>query len=365
MSLILNGTTGLSNVDGTAAAPAIIGTDTNTGIFFPAADTIAFAEGGAEAMRIDSSGNVGIGTSSPAYKVDVTGAIRATNTSNTTVASAGFDATTSWGLEITNASTTAGSGAGIYFLGGTNSESYIGNLYESSGAGALSFQTRVSGSRAERMRIDSSGNLLVGTTSHLYANTSRANIKAVANSYGATISSLTAGYQSLTLLNEATSGTRSFVQFSLNANGSTDVGSITSTGTTTVYGTTSDYRLKENIAPMTGALAKVAQLKPVTYKWKSDGSDSQGFIAHELQAVVPECVVGEKDAVKEQQYEVTSAVKDDEGNIVTEAVMGTRIAPVYQGIDTSFLVATLTAAIQELKAIVDTQAARITALEAA
>jgi len=112
-------------------------------------------------------------------------------------------------------------------------------------------------------------------------------------------------------------------------------------------------------------LAKVAQLKPVTYKWKSDGSDSQGFIAHELQAVVPECVVGEKDAVKEQQYEVTSAVKDDEGNIVTEAVMGTRIAPVYQGIDTSFLVATLTAAIQELKAIVDTQAARITALEAA
>jgi hypothetical protein len=71
MSLILNGTDGLSDVDGTAGTPAIRGTDANTGIFFPAADTIAFSEGGAEAMRIDSSGNVGIGTSSPLARLDV------------------------------------------------------------------------------------------------------------------------------------------------------------------------------------------------------------------------------------------------------------------------------------------------------
>ena len=70
MSLILNGTDGLSDVDGTAATPAIRGTDANTGIFFPAADTIAFSEGGAESMRIDSSGNVGIGTTSPTVKLD-------------------------------------------------------------------------------------------------------------------------------------------------------------------------------------------------------------------------------------------------------------------------------------------------------
>lgn len=80
---------------------------------------------------------------------------------------------------------------------------------------------------------------------------------------------------------------------------------------------------------MTGALAKVAALKPCTYKWKADGSEGQGFIAHELQDVVPQCVTGEKDAV------------DADGK------------PVYQGIDTSFLVATLTAAIQELKASLD------------
>jgi len=109
---------------------------------------------------------------------------------------------------------------------------------------------------------------------------------------------------------------------------STQVGRITTTSSATSYVTSSDYRLKENITPMTGALAKVAQLKPVTYDWKSGGS-SQGFIAHELQAVVPDCVVGEKDAL------------DKDGN------------PDYQGIDTSFLVATLTAAIQELKAEFD------------
>ena len=108
-----------------------------------------------------------------------------------------------------------------------------------------------------------------------------------------------------------------------------DVGSISVTGSATAYNTSSDYRLKENIAPMTGALATVAQLKPVTYNWKVDGSSGQGFIAHELQAIVPDCVQGEKDAV------------DADGK------------PVYQGIDTSFLVATLTAAIQELKAEFD------------
>ena len=125
-----------------------------------------------------------------------------------------------------------------------------------------------------------------------------------------------------------------------NANASTIVGSIQINPTTTTYATSSDYRLKENIAPMTGALATIAQLKPVTYKWKQDGSDGQGFIAHELQEVMPDAVVGKKDAV------------DEDGK------------PVYQGIDTSFLVATLTAAIQELKTIVDAQAAEIAELKA-
>jgi hypothetical protein len=90
---------------------------------------------------------------------------------------------------------------------------------------------------------------------------------------------------------------------------------------------------------MTGALATVAQLNPVTWNWKADGESGQGFIAHELQAIVPDAVTGEKDA------------------------LGADGKPKYQGIDTSFLVATLTAAIQELNAKVDAQALEIQALK--
>jgi len=71
MPVVINGSTGISGTDGSAGTPAYQGTDTNTGVFFPAADTIAFAEGGVEAMRIDSSGNVGIGTNAPGARLDL------------------------------------------------------------------------------------------------------------------------------------------------------------------------------------------------------------------------------------------------------------------------------------------------------
>ena len=126
-----------------------------------------------------------------------------------------------------------------------------------------------------------------------------------------------------------------------------------SDGSTTQYVTTSDYRLKNSVAPITGALAKVSALKPVNWKWKSTGSDGEGFIAHELAEICPQAVSGEKDAVE------TVEIKDADGNVT-----GTEERPVYQGIDTSFLVATLTAAIQEQQALITTLTDRITALEA-
>jgi hypothetical protein len=202
---------------------------------------------------------------------------------------------------------------------------------------------------AESMRIDSSGNVLFGTTSSV---SSLADGNASTNGMGYRNNSTGCW---LALQNESAAcfyaskktgyTDARFMQFSVNATG---VGSITTNGTTTSYVTTSDYRLKENIVPMTGALDKVAQLKPVTYKWKIDGSDGQGFIAHELQEVVSDCVTGEKDAVE--------TYTDEDG------IEQTRIKP--QGVDTSFLVATLTAAIQEQQTIIETLKSDIAELKA-
>ena len=114
----------------------------------------------------------------------------------------------------------------------------------------------------------------------------------------------------------------------------TEVGSIDVTTTATAYSTSSDYRLKEAPTPLTGGLATVGQLNPCEFAWKSDGSIGRGFIAHELQSVVPEAVTGQKDAV------------DAEGR------------PQYQGVDAAKLVPYLVAAVQELSA-------KVAALEAA
>jgi len=156
------------------------------------------------------------------------------------------------------------------------------------------------------------------------------------NSISFSNASDTASYGKAMLFNTQYNSTRNAVVFQYNSG---TVGTIVTGTSNTSYNTSSDYRLKDNIAPMTGALDKVIQLKPCTYKWKLDGSDGEGFIAHELSEICPHAVSGEKDAVNE------------DGSIKP------------QGIDTSFLVATLTAAIQELNAKVDAQALEIQALK--
>jgi hypothetical protein len=174
----------------------------------------------------------------------------------------------------------------------------------------------------QAMTLDASSRLLVGTTSPSpgYTNT---NTGAQISASGSMFSRAATDYVIAVNQNTSDGGTYYQIVFR-NTNGA--IGAITSTSTVCSYTSLSDYRLKNTIAPMTGALAKVALLKPCTYKWNADGSNGEGFIAHELAEVVPYAVTGKKDAV------------DSDGN------------PKYQGIDTSFLVATLTAAIQELNA---------------
>jgi hypothetical protein len=157
--------------------------------------------------------------------------------------------------------------------------------------------------------------------------------------------------------------------YSFRVNGAT-CGTISSAnGTSTSYTTSSDYRLKEDWQPMSGSVDRVKALNPVNFAWKLDGSRVDGFLAHEAQAVVPEAVTGTKDAMRDEEYEVTAAIEatyDEEGNELTAAVpavMGTRTAPDYQGIDQSKLVPLLTAALQDSIAKIEALEARVTALE--
>jgi hypothetical protein len=210
----------------------------------------------------------------------------------------------------------------LRFYTGGNRLGYVNTASSTLTIGTANYPLAFSTNDTERARIDSSGNLLVGTTSVPYSN----NTAGVAIRNNSSIGQM--------LIGKTASGNTTAVFFAF---GTTLVGSITYSDTATAYNTSSDYRLKNTIAPMTGALAKVALLKPCTYKWNADGSDGEGFIAHELAEVVPQAVSGEKDAL------------DADGNIKP------------QGIDTSFLVATLTAAIQEQQAMIESLKARLDA----
>ena len=121
------------------------------------------------------------------------------------------------------------------------------------------------------------------------------------------------------------------------------VGSITFSGSNASFNTSSDYRLKNNITDLTDATAKLKELKPKKFSWKKDTNNTliHGFLAHEVAEVIPEAVVGEKDAV------------DDDDK------------PIYQGIDHSKIVPLLTKALQEQQATIEALTARITALESA
>jgi hypothetical protein len=147
-------------------------------------------------------------------------------------------------------------------------------------------------------------------------------------------------------------------------NGYGEVGSIkiASNGTTTNYNTGSDYRLKTDVQPVTNASSRIQELNPVNFEWIRSGTRTDGFLAHEAQAVVPDCVSGAHNEVKvwEDDEELPDGVSvgdnklDDNGNTI----------PLYQGIDQSKIVPLLTAALQEALTEIASLKTRVEALEA-
>jgi hypothetical protein len=324
MSLLLDGTNGLSDVDGTAATPAIRGTDANTGIFFPAADTIAFSEGGAEVARFDSSGNLGLGTSTPAEKLQV--------------ASSASDTRVKVVSELTGSSYYSGiefARSGV--VGGALVET-IRNV--SAGGVGLGFFTtadnaaEVAGTYTERARIDSSGTLLVGTASvalsgytGMLATPNAAGIGTALNASRNDVAS-NSGAGCLTVYSNFSTTQEKFI---VRANGDVQ----NRTGSYTAY---SDERLKENITDARSYTEDLCKLRVVNYQFKADTIKTKylGFVAQEVEQVMPGLV-----------FETETDGLED-----------------CKGVKLTILIPMLVKAIQEQQATIAAMETRLAALEA-
>jgi len=373
-----------SFADGSASAPTITNTgDTNTGIFFPAADTIAFAEGGVEAMRLDSAGNMGLGVTPSAWAsgwkvLQLADSSISNNAANDTYVGANFyfDGTNTRYINssfasyygqvngqhqfFTAASGTAGNTAtftqamtldasgnlGIgttsptYPItierasqstleiksGSTTGESRIYFSDTTTAIGAIEYQhngdyMRFYTNNAERARIDSSGSFFVGATSlsgnavQIYNNSNQAG---------------------RININKTTSGLFNAL---VNTYSGTTVGGIDYSNTGTAFNTSSDIRLKKDIVDAGSASAKIDQIRIVSHGWKHDDEVVEfGVVAQELVNVAPQAV----------------STGDNGEEIETT-----------WGVDYSKLVPMLIKAHQEQQAIIETLTARITALEQA
>jgi hypothetical protein len=400
MSLILSGTDGLSDVDGSAATPAIRGTDANTGIFFPAADTIAFAEGGAEIARFDSSGNFGLGVTPTNNTLGKT-----VQVGQSTVLTADASANRFW------------LGSNWYYNSG---DKYIANGFStlySQQSGTHQWFNAASGtagnaiSFTQAMTLDASGNLLVGYTSsggvrgvfsnganglpatsgttqtygalrvrggdnavidfgcnstntwiqatdigglnnayNLLLNPNGGNLLVQGTTYSTTAFGVYVGTDGATTsrLSVGGSSSSSSVGYSLYSTGAglfrfyvNYAGTIFATSTS--ISAISDATLKENVRDLETGLTEVMALRPRRFDWiNGDATNVAGFVAQEVEQVLPELVA-------DYIYN-----KDEEGNDITK-----------KSLKMGDILPTLVKAIQEQQALITTLTARITALESA
>ena len=278
---------------------------------------MSFAVSNTEQMRLDSSGNLGIGTSSPSGLLHISG--------------------DTCQMHFTDEDDSSSSR--IYQSGAT----FAIDVDQANAKGGSVLAFRVDDS--EHARILEDGRFLVGTTTAL--------------SDGLICFKGTfASNRGLVL--ESTQSSGEMIRFNTSSGGA---GNISSSGTSTTYSTSSDHRLKENIVDLDGAIDRVKQLAPKRFNFICDADTTvDGFIAHEAQAVVPEAITGTHNGVEvwKEGEELPDGVSvgdnklDEDGNAI----------PDYQGIDQSKLVPLLTAALQEAIAKIETLETKVAALEA-
>ena len=338
-------------------------------------------------MVEDSSGNVGIGTTSPASTLDVDGEIRSVGVHLTQGNAGVVDARFAFdqdGTQVGWIGSPQWDSDGLYIYGPTASSGTEPVLKYS--ASQLELRT----SNTNRLVIDSSGNVGIGTSSpaeelDVYGSiglggkeiarrsgndvllgdlngilsggggavTIRTNggDKLKVDTSGNVLVGTTTNNTNCGIVVQANLGTRSGIEVQTNStnqnaamyfyNPNGVVGSIMTSGSSTAFNTSSDYRLKENVVDLTSAIERLKLIPVHRFNFIADPDTTvDGFIAHEVQPHVPEAVTGEKDAV------------DENGDIKP------------QGIDQSKLVPLLTAAIQEQQTQIEAQQATIEALEA-
>ena len=358
----LLGSTGAQYRVRTASTDLRVGSDASVAFVNSTNTSLWFGANNTEGMRLTSTG-LGIGTSSPGAKLEVSNGnillsnayyLSSRNAANTTTISLigrnssdqvvidadgyglkmgasgalflnssgnlGLGVTPSaWGsghraLDIGSNSYVSGSTSmtvenNVYFNGTNNiyKNTAAATQYQQTNAGTHTWSIAPSGtagnaiSFTQAMTLDSSGNLLVGTTSPSITNSKSVFQQDTTNYWSAALISDNRGL--IVRQSNASGGIAAYFE----VNSGTNVGSINTTSSATSYATSSDYRLKENQQPLTGSGAFIDALKPKTWNWKVDGSVGVGFIAHEVQEVSPGSVVGEKDGEQMQAMEYGSA----------------------------------------------------------
>jgi len=292
-------------------------------------DRMTFGTSGTERVRIDSSGNVGINDTSPTAELSV-----AATAPHIDLGVAG-GTRMKIGYEGNNC-----------FFGGTNANAMF--IFKQ----GVDAEGHPQASGTERMRIDSSGGVRIGTTTYIRDSAAyeQASIKQTGQGHALTceVDNVQGGFPIIYLSSTDDIASQNAITFLRIASGSTSVvGSITTTTSATSYNTSSDYRLKENEVPISDGITRLKTLKPYRFNWKIDPSTKvDGFFAHEVTAV-PEAVIGTKDEVS-----------TDENGAIPKG------EPIYQSIDHSKLVPLLTAALQEAIAKIETLETKVAALEA-
>ena len=338
MALNINGSTGISGIDGSNSAPALTGTDSNTGINF-GTDSVQINTAGTNRVKIDANGRIGILNPN-------------LNNFDASADDLVINGTGNTGITINSGAASSTSEGNLVFAEGNGSggsaDGFRGAIQYKHGDDHMTFYCN----NAAKLRLDAQGRVGIGTTTTNNPDVGDGGLQIRTNQ--------TEGAPDVHFTRSSRSGISNVVGF---VNGNVGVGSIAYSNSGTSFNTSSDYRLKENVVSISDGITRVKALKPYKFNFIGDSKIVDGFLAHEVTPVVPEAITGEKDGMKPETYYQEGDTLPS-GKVVGDVKTYSSTNPEYQGIDQGKLVPLLTAALQEAVAKIEVLETKVAALEA-